>query len=216
MADALPGWVAEVQEYDQIRAAKTLIAALYVAIFVYPLDDHDNTACSIWIRESPMSLLTRFQRALIWTSLVIGQFAHLMWSNTVLNEPGFVLALALILWVCWDRQLSDNLSWYKAYVDRVEIPGIASTHELVSAFAFLALALLPLSLEREFSLDLLSSTQKAIGLCSLYVVFAIAWILNGPHPGADALGQGAAIRLRNFWFLNVFEATIITLGVASV
>ena len=209
----LPTWVLSVQEYDQIRSVKVITVLLYAAIFVYPLDDNDNTYCGIWNQQSARDILTRPIRSAIWTMLVCSNCVHLWSTNIVQNELRFFTCFFLLCWISWDRTLSESFAWYRK-LDRIRIPGVANFHELLSLAAFLAAAHMPMLVAREHTLDLWSAEQKSLGLTTLVIVYIISYAAN--PIAEDPASPNAERSYRIYWYLNVFEALIISLSVGAV
>ena len=188
---------------------------LYIAFFIFPVDDNDNTACSIFNNEDPRGLtpLNRQARAAIFTAMLVGHYYHVQAYAVVRYPVAFGVTFFCCLWVCWDRQLVDYVGPYREYLDKyVVIPGVAGLHDVVSVLAFFSAAALPVLTQRRHDIDVVRDAHKTAVLVTLVVAYLVIYVLN-PKPPAEETSLEAEMRRRTYWWINIFEGAIMALAV---
>ena len=211
--------------YERACVLKAAIAVLFIAILIYPIDDNDNTACSIFSQQQAgRTFLTRVERSAIATCLLLTHFAHLWVENDIESKlafAGFAFSVCAQLWVCWDRNLVEKLDVVPQYAALDEAlggtPEHAPLHDIASVCAFVGAAILPATLTRRHhggcAPRVLGRKTTTLFLSALIVAYLVLYDTNQKNKDKDVDDAERERRLRAVWWLNVFEATIIALSV---
>lgn len=203
--------------YEHIALIKGCIVALYIALLIYPLSDNDNTLCSIWSQQPAGAFLSRSLRALIAFLLLAGHLYHLLKNSDIVRPRVFTFCAVSLGIIMWDRLLSDHriFPWY--HLDRLmgggEVGKHALLHDIVSIFALIALALLPITLQQKGN-QVLDFTPKMRSIVlGIMVVLYIGLFMLFPGPDDNTPEEEKVYKFRDVWWVNVFQIVLVAFAV---